>query len=462
MTDRFHLHGYPNAIVLGAEGVEHPLSPNGRGHTYTPYSEITQVLASPRTVFIGARGSVYPLSRRVFVDPHGPDELVRALLLRVSNLPDGEERLVRMAELGARALGASRPVATWTLAAACLLMLPLQLALGAPLETVGSFIPILVQDGDLWRIVTATLLHGLPSFPIHLGLNLVALVALGTLVERPLGSRRTTVVMAISAVAAMGASAIAGYGRVVGVSGVVFGLAGAAMWLELRCAEQLPVWLRIPRRAFVVLLLVNAGIMTLVPFIAGAAHVGGFIAGFLVTGAFAGRSLPTGRDPVWLRAATLAVVAWVLLSLGAATAEFGGRGSYVARYAERLVRLPGISPGELNDQAWMIAISPNSTREEFEAALQLAERAVVETERSIPGILDTLAEVQYQLGWNDQAIATIDEAIAQAPGVSYYVEQRRRFSGERDEDDRPADPLPWALPPPAPAAEPQQEPGVTV
>jgi membrane associated rhomboid family serine protease len=460
MTDRFHLHGVPNAIVLGDDGVEHPISPNGRGHTYTPYTEITQVLASPRTVFIGARGSVYPLSRRAFVDPHGPDELVRALLLRVRNLPDGEERLFRMGELGARALVTSRPWATWTLAAACLLMLPLQLLLGASLEMAGAFIPILVQDGDLWRIVTATLLHGLPSFPVHLALNLVALVALGTLVERPLGSRRTTIVMAISAVAAMGASAMAGYDRVVGVSGVVFGLAGAAMWLELRCSEQLPVWLRIPRRAFVVLLLVNAGIMTLVPFIAGAAHVGGFIAGFLVTGALTGRNLPVGRDPVWLRAATVAVTVWVVVSLGAAAAEFGGRGSYLARYAERLARLPGVSPGELNDQAWMIAIAPDSTREEFEAALVLAERAVVETERSIPGILDTLAEVQFQLGWNDQAIATIDEAIAQAPNVSYYLEQRRRFSGERDADDRPADPLPWARPPPAP--EPRHEPGVTV
>jgi hypothetical protein len=55
-------------------------------------------------------------------------------------------------------------------------------------------------------------------------------------------------------------------------------------------------------------------------------------------------------------------------------------------------------------------------------------------------MLDTLAEVQFQLGWQEQAIATIDQAIAREPDESYYREQRRRFTGERPADDRPPDP----------------------
>jgi hypothetical protein len=70
----------------------------------------------------------------------------------------------------------------------------------------------------------------------------------------------------------------------------------------------------------------------------------------------------------------------------------------------------------------------------------LAERAVTETGAAEATMLDTLAEVQFQLGWQAQAIATIDQAIAREPDESYYREQRRRFTGERPADDRPPDP----------------------
>jgi hypothetical protein len=68
------------------------------------------------------------------------------------------------------------------------------------------------------------------------------------------------------------------------------------------------------------------------------------------------------------------------------------------------------------------------------------------------------------LGWPERAVETIDEAIARAPDVDYFREQRRRFTGERDADDRPAAPLaPWLHSP----SEPEQpsiydEPGLTV
>ena len=39
----------------------------------------------------------------------------------------------------------------------------------------------------------------------------------------------------------------------------------------------------------------------------------------------------------------------------------------------------------------------------------------------------------------------IDEAIRLTRGEDYYVQQRRRYVGERAFDDRPDPPLPWAL-----------------
>jgi hypothetical protein len=125
------------------------------------------------------------------------------------------------------------------------------------------------------------------------------------------------------------------------------------------------------------------------------------------------------------------------ISMGTAAMDVAADGHAVARYAARNARLPGISPDELNNHAWMIAISPDVTREELEAALLLAERAVSETQRSEATILDTLAEVRFGLGMEAAAVSAIDEAIALDPNEAYYHEQRRRFTGERTRGDRP-------------------------
>jgi hypothetical protein len=230
------------------------------------------------------------------------------------------------------------------------------------------------------------------------------------------------------------------------------------LWLELRCADRLPAWWRVPRRALVGLLLVNLAITFLVPVIASAAHVGGFLAGLVATALLAERPAATRRAPAAVRTATALVGLALVASVGAATFELLRPGDFSARHTERLARLPGISPLELNNRAWFIAIDPASTTEHLEAALLLAERAVSETDGREPTILDTLAELQFLLGRSDLALRTIDEAISRAPGELYYREQRRRFLGERDRDDRPEPSLPWETEPEAP----EQAPGITV
>ena len=58
---------------------------------------------------------------------------------------------------------------------------------GSPVFEGGSF-RILAADGDWWRIFTANLLH---AGVLHLALNLLSLIAVGPLVERPLGTAAT-------------------------------------------------------------------------------------------------------------------------------------------------------------------------------------------------------------------------------------------------------------------------------
>jgi hypothetical protein len=86
----------------------------------------------------------------------------------------------------------------------------------------------------------------------------------------------------------------------------------------------------------------------------------------------------------------------------------------------------------------------------------MADRAVLVSGGLDPNVIDTLAEVYFVMGRTEDAVDTIDRAIALAPFERYFHEQRRRFQGERDPEDRPAPPG-GPLPLPLPAPEPWRE-----
>lgn len=440
----FPLEGGRPPIVLREDEIEHPVSSRGKRRVVTKYSEITHLTTTTQALWIGATRSVYILGRSMFAQTGGPENLLRALSRRIAESPGGAQQLERMAAIEFEANSAGPLRATWAMAGLCLAVFALQLSIGPAIEAVGNFTPAFFRDGDTWRVVTANLIHAAPHFPLHLGLNMLALVVLGALVERPLGAARTVTIMGVSGVCAMAATTLIDPLIVRGASGVVFGLVGAAVWLEFTWADRLPAWWRYPRRSLLVLLVVNGVIGFAIPFISGSAHMGGFLGGLVATAALTRDPARSRKPSAWITGSSIAVVAITGLAIASAGWELSRPGEYIARHAARLAHLPGISVLELNDTAWMIAISTDPSRELMEAALLLAEQAAEETERKDPNILDTLAEVQFMLGWPERAVETIDEAIARAPGVDYFREQRRRFTGERDADDRPAAPIaPW-------------------
>jgi len=431
-------------IVLQKDGVDHPVKSRGRRRVVTKYSEITHLTTTTQALWIGARRSVYILGRGMFAQTGGPENLFRELSRRIAEGPGGVEQLERMAAIEVEARNAGPLRATWAMAGLCVAIFVLQLFVGPAIEAVGNFTPAFFRDGDTWRVVTANLIHAAPHFPLHLGLNMLALVVLGALVERPLGAARTVTIMGVSGVCAMLASGLIESVPVVGASGVVFGLVGAAIWLEFAWADRLPAWWRYPRRSLLLLLVINGVIGFMVPVISGSAHMGGFLGGFVATALLTRSPADAQRPARWILASSVAVVAITGLAVASAGWELMRPGDYTARHAARLAHLPGISVFELNNNAWLIAISTDPSRELMEAALLLAEQAADETERKDPNILDTLAEVQFALGWPERAVETIDEAIAYAPEVDYFREQRRRFTGERAAADRPEAPLiPW-------------------
>jgi len=409
------------------------------------YRDITHLGVSRRGLAIGTVDDLILIRRAKFATEESMESLGRALMDRVARAPGGDLQLARMAEIDAMMRVRPPRRATTAFVLACLAVLLLQLK-DPFLQRAGSFVPELVAAGEIWRIVTANFLHEMLLFPFHIGINLVCVVAFGRMVERILGSGRTIALMGASALGCMLGCTVAGYPEVVGASGVVAGLAGALLAIELRGGRRLPVWWRLPRRLFIAALLLQVAIDITVPYIAAAAHVGGFLAGHLAAwimldGAQLGR--PLGRVRRGLAVAVAAAAALSFISL---TPLAGRSPEALERHAIRLLHTRTLTAERDNEVAWLIATETAASEHGLRAAAALAERAVARSQRADPDILDTLAEVRFAMGDPVGALDAIDEAIAMARDDPYFREQRRRFTGERAAADRPDAPnLPWIL-----------------
>jgi membrane associated rhomboid family serine protease len=459
-------------VVLHETGFRHPGGLFVGGELFTAYPSITQLVLTVRGVRVATRKGIFLLRRDAFESAEGPELLVRALYARILAQPGGALQLARMQRLDRWMRGPNPRWLSRGVALACVLVFVIQGLCSPWIEFAGIFNADLVALGEWWRLVTANFLHAIPypfhrfPFPSHLILNTICLLALGLLVERSLGSGRAALVMAASALGAMGGSQLAGYQWALGASGIVAGLVGGLIWLEFRRPEQLPAIWRIPRRLFVAAVVGEAVFLLFVPGIAHAAHLGGFLAGAVATSALIPAELGPGKSPRWLTPACGAVALGVFAAFVAAVWPLVLPNSAVAERRAAHLLSADIEPLHLNNVAWLILTGAAPSSGMIDVALQLAERAVEETWQRDPTILDTLAEAYFLAGRSEEAVDVIDEAIVLAPGVDYYREQRRRFTGERDAQDRPdPPPEPWQprVPPPSPPPSPsREEPGIRV
>jgi membrane associated rhomboid family serine protease len=138
-----------------------------------------------------------------------------------------------------------------------------------------------LADGRWWTLLSANLLH---ANPIHLLLNLVALVIIGTLLERELGWARFAGLCLAGAVAAMGLAVLLHpAGVVVGISGVIFAVAGRAVMRDPYRTRALGAvaWSLVP---------VGVIYTLLTPGVSIGAHIGGLLAGLALGYAFEQRT----------------------------------------------------------------------------------------------------------------------------------------------------------------------------
>lgn len=181
--------------------------------------------------------------------------------------------------------------------------------------------------GEWWRLLTATFLHG--GLP-HLALNMAALIAVGPLVERLIGTRAFLAFYIACGLAGSAASLWYGPSRVaVGASGSIMGLCGLLLALMIErpppagCAPgaaAVPVTrakLRVHLPWIIGAIVSTLWMGWLVPRIDNAAHTGGLVAGCLIgwmSGRHIERALPGRRE---IAAAVIVGLACCALALAA-------------------------------------------------------------------------------------------------------------------------------------------------
>lgn len=90
----------------------------------------------------------------------------------------------------------------------------------------GALMRVNVLEGELWRLVSATFLHGGPD---HLIGNCISLYILGMACEHAIGWRRLLTVFAAGAFGGWTLSLASHGGPSVGASGAIFGIMGAVL-----------------------------------------------------------------------------------------------------------------------------------------------------------------------------------------------------------------------------------------
>ncbi len=260
----------------------------------------------------------------------------------------------------------------------------------------------LVVEGQWWRVVASTFLHG---GILHLLFNMWALRVLGPLLESFYGGAAFLLLFVISAAGASLCSiAVHPVGISLGASGGVFALLGAEVAFFLRHRREMPESLfRGQMRSILMLIGINVVLGLSVPQIDNAAHMGG-----LVLGAVGGVALDRGlRD-----APGLSPRRWLgVLFLAALLAPLAWAVTWSVARAEATAGAPALD-----------RVRAALERGDWGAARDAAS-LVLETDAASYPARVLRAVAQLELGDLDAALADADRALAldAGSGAAHWV-----------------------------------------
>lgn len=141
----------------------------------------------------------------------------------------------------------------------------------------GAVNPILIKNGEVWRLVTGGFLHG---GILHLLFNMYALYIIGTQIENFVGKWKFLIIYFGSMISAsLMSCAINANVISVGASGAIFGLLGAIVYFGYHYRLYLG---SILRNQIIPLILLNLFLGFMISGIDNAAHLGGLIGGLLI------------------------------------------------------------------------------------------------------------------------------------------------------------------------------------
>lgn len=213
---------------------------------------------------------------------------------------------------------AGRPVATIATAAALVAVFIAQSAWDhggvRTYLAMGGLVPAQALQGDLWQLLSYAVLHAGIQ---HIAGNMMGLLSLGSFCERVIGSARFTALLILAALGGALACLVAPRPMVVtvGASGAIWGLIGMSTALALRPGGLIPPEARDNFRRNAVTNLVIQLVVSALPGVSAAAHIGGGLVGFvlMITGLLHPNETEYGRDrrpPVaWVIAAAVLTLA---------------------------------------------------------------------------------------------------------------------------------------------------------
>lgn len=134
-----------------------------------------------------------------------------------------------------------------------------------------------VQNGEWYRLLTATLVH---AGIIHLLCNMYSLYIVGNQLENVIGKLKFVIVYIISALSGSLMSIIFSTSYSVGASGAIFGLLGSLLYFGYHYRLYLS---NVIKSQIIPIIVLNLILGFTIPGIDNLAHIGGLIGGYLAT-----------------------------------------------------------------------------------------------------------------------------------------------------------------------------------
>ena len=436
-------------VVLGPDSIRLPAglaSWTGKDIGFHELRRLGQSVDG-RKLVLSTANQTYTIEARHLGGQAVLDELIEALVRRMQAHPDAASFQATLQQLDGleHQFRARAPWVTYAFTAFCVAMFVVQAAWGAAAlpftETsvrdmitrqllLGANAPVLVWQGEYFRLATSNFLH---ANLLHIGANSLMLVALGSLVERIAGPWRLSIVFLVSCLGGAFFSAWFALADLsLGASTGVVGLLGAYALVWLRFRNDLPPAFSIPLSSWITLIVVNAVLWTAMPGIDHAAHLGGALAGAATVAVL----FPPARRRPDFTATTgpgiraLAVGLAAVFVAGAIWAATTAAGRPADEAAERVMeaRFPGRAA---NRNAWEKVRAPG---------VGTAPRVGTPDESSPAAVLARQADTAYRQGDYARAVENGFAAVIEDP----RPERRRRLATYlqaklRIEQARPAD-----------------------